>query len=340
MTGMKYIAFSLVLILCSLAGIEAQTSTVAVPDGANRAVSAAAPQVPVNLSGSSAGAIVTVTNTGAPTGGGVGVSGNAPVGYGLQGSGLIGVQGMGGANGTGVSGNVSGIGTGVVGQSNSGIGVSGSSSTGRGVYGVSGGYGVHGEGNAPGSVGVYGTAASSSAVYGKGTGANSTGVLGVGDTYGVFGTSNTPAGFAGYFQGQVKVIGALTVTGGCTGCNNPISDRNLKANFSTINSRSILTRLASIPIQSWNYKSEPETVRHIGPMAQDFRAAFGLGADDKTLNTVDASGVTMAAVQELYQMRVEQNKELTLKLEQLQTRLTQLERRVGGRARGRVHRSR
>ncbi|MBA3766373.1 MAG: hypothetical protein H0W99_05175, partial [Acidobacteria bacterium] len=78
---------------------------------------------------------------------------------------------------------------------------------------------------------------------------------------------------------------------------------------------------------------------HIGPMAQDFRAAFGLGADDKTLNTVDASGVTMAAVQELYQMMQEKDKKIehqSSQIEQLQARLMQLERRVSRRSRGRV----
>jgi hypothetical protein len=174
-------------------------------------------------------------------------------------------------------------------------------------------------------------------VYGK----TNTGV-------GISGRSDA-GGYAGFFEGRVEIRGQVSILGdingrnltvqSCTGCNNPTSDRNLKANFSTINSRSILTRLASIPIQSWNYKSEPETVRHIGPMAQDFRAAFGLGADDKTLNTVDASGVTMAAVQELYQMMQEKDKKIehqSSQIEQLQARLMQLERRVSRRSRGRV----
>ena len=123
-------------------------------------------------------------------------------------------------------------------------------------------------------------------------------------------------------SGSVTISGALTVTS-CTGCSPP-SDRNLKANFSPANPRFILNRLASIPIQTWNYKNEPTAVRHIGPMAQDFRAAFGYGTDDKSLNTVDANGVTMAAIQGLYQ----QNQELKGVVTQLRARLTQLERRM------------
>jgi uncharacterized coiled-coil protein SlyX len=34
-------------------------------------------------------------------------------------------------------------------------------------------------------------------------------------------------------------------------------------------------------------------------MAQDFRAAFGLGDDDKVISTVDADGVALAAAQAL-----------------------------------------
>jgi len=35
-------------------------------------------------------------------------------------------------------------------------------------------------------------------------------------------------------------------------------------------------------------------VLHLGPVAQDFHAAFGLGADDKHIATVDADGVALA----------------------------------------------
>ena len=106
------------------------------------------------------------------------------------------------------------------------------------------------------------------------------------------------------------------------GAVNPSSDRHLKANFSTVNPRSVLARLASIPIQTWNYKSEPESVRHIGAMAQDFRAAFNLGMDDKHISTVDADGVTMAAIQGLYQMMREKDKQIA----RLQAQVTQLQR--------------
>ena len=123
------------------------------------------------------------------------------------------------------------------------------------------------------------------------------------------GTSLTTV-FTVFSNGKTEVGGTLQVDGGsCTGCSPP-SDRALKANISSVNPRLILNKLAALPIQTWNYKSEPETVRHLGPMAQDFRAAFGLGRDDHTLNTVDAQGVTMASVQALYQLMLEKDQQI------------------------------
>lgn len=132
------------------------------------------------------------------------------------------------------------------------------------------------------------------------------------------------------------------------GAVNPPSDRNLKANFAAVNPRLILDKLASVPIQTWNYKTDSGAVRHIGPVSQDFRAAFDLGVDDKHISTVDADGVALAAIQGLYQMMLEkekQNEQLARmvaeqgsRIEQLRAKLTQLERRSGRRAAGRPRR--
>ncbi len=67
-----------------------------------------------------------------------------------------------------------------------------------------------------------------------------------------------------------------------------------------VNGYEILEKLATLPISTWNYVFDDTTVRHLGPMAQDFAAAFGLGDNDKVINVVDANGVLMVAVQALY----------------------------------------
>lgn len=61
----------------------------------------------------------------------------------------------------------------------------------------------------------------------------------------------------------------------------------------------ILERLTELPVAVWTYDWEPPEVRHLGPMAQDFMAAFGLGSDDTVINTVDAIGVLVVAVKAL-----------------------------------------
>ena len=71
-----------------------------------------------------------------------------------------------------------------------------------------------------------------------------------------------------------------------------------------------LTRLAGVGIQSWNYKFEDASVRHIGPMAQDFAAAFAVGADDKHIHPVDSGGVAFAAIQALYRIIREQGRQI------------------------------
>ena len=80
------------------------------------------------------------------------------------------------------------------------------------------------------------------------------------------------------------------------------SDRNIKANIEPVDQKEILARVAKMPIQKWNYKADDPSVRHIGPMAQDFHAAFDVGDSDKTIYTVDGNGIALASIQALYQM--------------------------------------
>ncbi len=111
--------------------------------------------------------------------------------------------------------------------------------------------------------------------------------------------------------------GAYLSTGG-TWTNN--SDRNLKLGLTAVDGQSVLQRLAGVPMFTWNYKAQPGSVRHIGPMAQDFHQAFALGEDDKHISTVDAEGVALAAIQELYRDSLAKNAliaSLTAELEKM-----------------------
>lgn len=99
------------------------------------------------------------------------------------------------------------------------------------------------------------------------------------------------------------------------------SDREAKTEFAPVEGQEVLARVAALPIQTWVYKSERPSARHIGPMAQDFHAAFDVGNNEKEINTVDASGVALAAIQGLH--RLIQEKEA--RIAALEARLTVLE---------------
>jgi hypothetical protein len=112
------------------------------------------------------------------------------------------------------------------------------------------------------------------------------------------------------------------VTGGSFDDTAP-SDRNIKTDIHPVDPTDVLDRVASMPVSSWVYKKEPN-IRHIGPMAQDFRAAFGVGKDDKTIYTVDAQGVTMAAIQGLYDLLHQKDEQIAA----LESRLAELENKA------------
>lgn len=80
------------------------------------------------------------------------------------------------------------------------------------------------------------------------------------------------------------------------------SDRNLKENFQAVNARGVLEKLVRLPVVKWNAKGQDPRVKHLGPMAQDFYAAFGLGDDDKSISTIDLDGVALVSIQALYEM--------------------------------------
>jgi hypothetical protein len=83
------------------------------------------------------------------------------------------------------------------------------------------------------------------------------------------------------------------------------SDRNVKENLARVDGAEILARLDEVPIYTWNGIGADPDVRHMGPMAQDFYAAFALGEDERTLATIDLDGVALAAIQGLQQLAEE-----------------------------------
>lgn len=97
-----------------------------------------------------------------------------------------------------------------------------------------------------------------------------------------------------------------------------LSDRAAKADFEPVDPAWVLEQVAQLPVERWRYRAEADAVRHVGPTAQDFHSAFGLGSSDRTIAAVDADGVALAAIQALYRLVQEQQAEIRLLRDELE----------------------
>jgi len=112
-----------------------------------------------------------------------------------------------------------------------------------------------------------------------------------------------------------------------TGTLSQNSDRNLKTGFEPVNSQEVLEQVTRLPVMKWAYTNEA-SVKHLGPMAQDFYAAFKIGADDEHIATVDEGGVALAALQGLNQKLDTQLKIKDAEIERLDRSVAQLQELV------------
>ncbi|HSV19171.1 MAG TPA: tail fiber domain-containing protein [Casimicrobiaceae bacterium] len=103
------------------------------------------------------------------------------------------------------------------------------------------------------------------------------------------------------------------------------SDRAVKENFQAIDARDVLARVSAMPIASWNYITEGAHIRHLGPVSQDFYSAFTLGANDKSITSIDEAGVALAAIQGLHRMLHDRDE----KLAALEHELTAIKAKLG-----------
>jgi len=105
------------------------------------------------------------------------------------------------------------------------------------------------------------------------------------------------AGGVTFFTNSAMTTGVKVAPGSGTWAS--ASDRNLKTDVAAIDDAGVLERVAALPITKWSYISE-HGVRHVGPMAQDFYAAFGVGEDNKHITSIDEDGVALAAIKALH----------------------------------------
>ncbi len=124
------------------------------------------------------------------------------------------------------------------------------------------------------------------------------------------------------FSNSAASTGVLLAPG--AGSWSSVSDRNAKEHIVPVDPQDVLERVTRIPVSTWNYKDQNDAIRHMGPMAQDFYAAFGLGLGDRSIDTIDPDGVALAAIQGLHELVLEskaENARLREELEALKARL-------------------
>lgn len=136
---------------------------------------------------------------------------------------------------------------------------------------------------------------------------------------------NDAAGFgielagAGFRAAQIDAAGNLEIAGLLS----QGSSRAIKTNISAADPRAALSVVTALPVSYWSYQAD-SGVRHLGPMAEDFYRAFGLGGDDRHIAASDQAGVALLAIQGLDQVVSEKDR----KIASLEERVAALERLI------------
>ncbi|HOW97781.1 MAG TPA: tail fiber domain-containing protein [Kiritimatiellia bacterium] len=121
---------------------------------------------------------------------------------------------------------------------------------------------------------------------------------------------------------KLHVVGTVQATAYITS-----SDSEMKENFQPVDAEAILDGVSALPVATWNFKDDTSGT-HLGPMAQDFHAAFGLGNTERGIFTVDADGVALAAIQGLNRKLETALQTKEREIAELQQRVEQLEKRL------------
>ncbi len=126
--------------------------------------------------------------------------------------------------------------------------------------------------------------------------------------------------FQVFNDGSAALAGDLVLDGSLT----EMSDRNQKHAIVPLDGETVLAKVAQVPVSEWSYKGEAADSRHIGPMAQDFYAAFGLASGETQISARDMAGVNMAAIQALNQKLEQRNQALEERVVLLESLVRQL----------------
>jgi hypothetical protein len=181
-------------------------------------------------------------------------------------------------------------------------------------------------GNLNVAIGQYATIPGGSGNYASGTASFAAGTKSAAQNSGTFVWSDDASGattlgstaanqFLARASGGFFLYSSATLVSGVklapgSGSWSTLSDRSAKTAVADIDGGRILAKLAALPVSEWSYIAQGSGVRHLGPMAQDFHAAFGLGEDDRHISTVDEEGVALAAIKALASQVAAKDREL------------------------------
>jgi hypothetical protein len=129
------------------------------------------------------------------------------------------------------------------------------------------------------------------------------------------------AGGTVFYSNAAMTTGVVLLGGTSTWQPVGVSDEHRKTDFRDLDGEQVLGKLAALPVREWRYTTQDAGIRHVGPTAQDFRAAFGLGESDVRIGSVDADGIALAAVKALEA----RTRALALDNDDLRARLARLE---------------
>ena len=134
------------------------------------------------------------------------------------------------------------------------------------------------------------------------------------------------SGGVSFFTDTTLSSGAVLIAGSRSWSS--LSDRTAKDDVQPVDGRAVLEQLARVPLSTWRYKAQAPGVRHVGPMAQDFHAAFGVGEDERHISSVDADGVALAAIQGLNEKVESGRRKAETRMEQLEKENVELKARL------------
>ncbi|HVG44459.1 MAG TPA: tail fiber domain-containing protein [Longimicrobium sp.] len=95
------------------------------------------------------------------------------------------------------------------------------------------------------------------------------------------------------------------------------SSRTLKENYLAVDGEDVLARVRALPITTWSMIGGDRSVRHLGPVAEDFYHAFGLGLGETTIGLGDIDGVNLAGVKALEARTTELRRQLEARTAEL-----------------------